>query len=111
MEEIVYDTNQLIDLLRKNKLDTSGFTTIFSLVEFPKALEFEELTVIYPNIEDYEESVNISADLLQEGNPLPTIDILIAAICIRRNLILCTKDNHFKVLKAVRPNFKLKLIQ
>ena len=109
MEEIVYDTNQLIDFLKKGKLGITGFTTIFSLIEFPKALEFEELAVIYPDIEDYVESVNISSDLLQKGKPLPGVDILIAAICIRRSLVLCTKDNHFTAIKSVRENLKLEL--
>jgi hypothetical protein len=109
MDEIVYDTNQLIDFLKKGKLDIIGFATVFSLIEFPKAVEFEELAVIYPDIEDYVESVTISVDLLQKGKPLPAIDILIAAICIRRNLLLCTKDNHFAEIKSVRQSFKLEL--
>jgi len=109
MEEVVYDTNQLIDFLKRGKRDLKGFTTIFNIIEFPKAVEFEELTVIYPAIEDYDESLNISIALLRKGNPLPAVDILIATICIRRNLILCTKDNHFTPIKSVRNNFKLEL--
>jgi predicted nucleic acid-binding protein len=109
MEKVVYDTNELIDFFKKSKLDITGFTTIFSLVEFPNAVKFEELTVIYPNLEDYDESVNLSLGLLQEGKPLPAIDILIAAMCIRRNLILYTKDNHFATIKSVRKSFKLEL--
>ena len=109
MEEIVYDTNELIDLSKKSKLDLNGFTTIFNLVEFPKALEFEQLTVIYPNLEDYQESLEISLALLQKGKPLPAVDILIAAMCIRRNLVLCTKDNHFTSIKSVRNSFKIEL--
>ena len=109
MEEIVYDTNELIDAAKKSKFDLKGFTTIFCLLEFPKALEFEELTVIYPNLEDYQESIEISIALLQKGNPLPAVDILIAAICIKRNLTLSTKDNHFEGIKSVRNNFSLHL--
>ena len=109
MEEIVYDTNELIDAAKKSKLDLKGFTTIFSLLEFPKALEFEELTVIYPNLDDYQESIEISIALLQKGNPLPAVDILIAAICIKRNLTLNTKDKHFAGIKSVRNNFLLQL--
>ena len=109
MEEIVYDTNELIDFLKKGKLDLNGFTTVFNLVEFPKATELEQLTLIYPDLEDYEESVEISSALLQRGSPLPAIDILVAAMCIRRNLTLCTKDSHFTAIKSVRKNFKLEL--
>lgn len=109
MEEVVYDTNELIDFLKKSKLNLTGFTTVFSLIEFPKALEFEQLTVIYPNLEDYQESLEISLALLQKGNPLPAVDILIAAMCIRRNLVLCTKDNHFTSIKSIRNGFRLEL--
>ena len=109
MEEIVYDTNELIDFLKKGKHDLTGFTTIFNLVEFPKALEFEQLTVIYPNLEDYQESVEISFALLQMGKPLPAVDIMVAAICLRRNLTLHTKDGHFKAVNSVRRDFKLEL--
>jgi len=109
MEEIVYDTNELIDAAKKSLLDLKGFTTIFSILEFPKALEFEELTVIYPNLDDYQESIELSVALLQKGNLLPAVDILIAAICIKRNLTLSTKDSHFARIKSVRNNFSLQL--
>jgi tRNA(fMet)-specific endonuclease VapC len=109
MEEIVYDTNQLIDFSRKGKFNLTGFTTIFNVIEFPKAAEFEELSVIYPTIEDFDESTDISLDLFRKGNPLPAVDILIAAMCIRRDLILCTKDSHFASIQSVRRSLKLEL--
>jgi hypothetical protein len=37
MAEVVYDTNQLIDFAKKGKLDVSGFTTIFNIIDYPKA--------------------------------------------------------------------------
>jgi hypothetical protein len=67
MEEVVYDTNELIDAAKKSKLDLKGYTTIFSLLEFPKAIEFDELTVIYPNLDDYQESIEISVKPSSEG--------------------------------------------
>jgi tRNA(fMet)-specific endonuclease VapC len=109
MEEIVYDTNELIDYLKKGNAELTGFTTILNVIEFPKALELEKLTVIYPNIDDYQESLEISVALLQKGTPLPAIDMLVAAMCIRRELTLCTTDNHFTAIKSVRKNLKLEL--
>ena len=109
MEEIVYDTNELIDFMKKGKLDLTVFTTVFNVVEFPKALEFEQLEVIYPNIEDYEESVELSLALLENAKPLPAIDILAAAMCLRRNFVLATLDNHFSAIGSIYKNFKLKL--
>jgi tRNA(fMet)-specific endonuclease VapC len=110
MEEIVYDTNQLINHLKTDKSSFKGLTTIFNIIEFPKALELRELDVIYPTIDDYNESLKISAALLKKGKPLPAIDILIATICIRRDLTLSTLDQHFATIKSVRNDFKLKLI-
>jgi tRNA(fMet)-specific endonuclease VapC len=109
METVVYDTNELIDAFKKGNLNLTGYTTLFNVVEFPKALEFDKLTVIFPDLVDYEESVEISAALLQKGNPLPAIDILVATLCIRRNLTLATKDKHFTIIKSVRKDFKIKL--
>ncbi len=37
--------------------------------------------------------------LREVGKPVPAIDVLIAAICIRRDLKLLTKDKHFLYIK------------
>ena len=108
MEEVVYDTNQLITLLKSGKRNVKGFTTILNIIEFPKALDLTELAVIYPTLDDYDESLKISAALLRRGTPLPAVDILIASICIRRNLPFCTADKHFTNIKSVRNDFQLK---
>jgi tRNA(fMet)-specific endonuclease VapC len=109
VEEIVYDTNQLIALLRSGKDSIKGLTTIFNIIEFPKALELKELNVIYPTIDDYDESLRVSAALVETGKPLPAIDILVASMCIRRGQTLYTADKHFMSIKSVRREFKLKL--
>src|SRR4030066_1580359 len=109
MEEVVYDTNQLIAFLKSGKRDAKGFTTILNIIEFPKALELKELAVIYPTLDDYDESLKISAALLLKGMPLPAVDIMIASVCLRRNLTLCTMDSHFTNIKSVRNTFKLEL--
>ena len=111
MEEVVYDTNQLISFLKSSKHSVKGFTTILNIIEFPKALALTELAVIYPTLDDYDESLKISAALLRKGKPIPTVDILIASICIRRDLKLCTIDKHFTNIKSVRNAFKLELIE
>jgi predicted nucleic acid-binding protein len=111
MEEVVYDTNLLISLLKSGKRTAKGFTTIFNIIEFPKALDLEELGVIYPTFDDYDEGLKISASLLKEGEPLPAVDMLLASICIRRGLTLQTRDKHFTRVKSVRQEFKLELIR
>ncbi|HLE74806.1 MAG TPA: hypothetical protein VI864_02010 [Candidatus Bathyarchaeia archaeon] len=109
MEEVIYDTNQLISFLKSGKHSVKGFTTILNIIEFPKALDLKGLAVIYPTLDDYDESLKISAALLRKGCPLPAVDILIASMCIRRNLRLCTIDKHFTNIKSVRDAFKLEL--
>jgi hypothetical protein len=111
MEEVVYDTNLLISLLKSGKRTAKGFTTIFNIIEFPKALDLKELGVIYPTLDDYDEGLKISASLLRKGEPLPAADMLIASICIRRGLTLQTRDKHFTRIKSVRQEFKLELIR
>jgi predicted nucleic acid-binding protein len=109
MEEVVYDTSALINLLRSGKRVAKGFTTIFNVIEFPKALDFKELGVIYPTVEDYDEALKVSASLLKRGKPLPAVDILIASVCIRRGLVLITADEHFAYVKSVRKEFKIQM--
>jgi predicted nucleic acid-binding protein len=111
MEEVVYDTSALINLLKSGKRDAKGFTTIFNIIEFPKALDFKDLGVIYPNAEDYDEALKVSASLLRSGKPIPAIDVLIASICIRRGLTLVTMDEHFRRVKSVRKEFKIELVK
>lgn len=110
MEEAVYDTSALISLLKSGK-PAEGFTTIFNVIEFPKALDFKDLGVIYPNVEDYDEALKISASLLKRGKPIPAIDVLIASICVRRGLVLFTLDEHFRHVKSVRKEFKVELFK
>jgi len=107
VEEVVYDTSALINLLKSGKQIAKGFTTVFNVIEFPKVLGLKELGVIYPTVEDYDESLRLSASLLSVGKPLPAIDILIASMCIRRGLILRTADEHFKHIKSIRREFKV----
>ena len=73
----VVDTNLLME--GKGKL-----TTIFNLIEYPKALE-RELEILWPKKEDFYKSIEIMNKLLKEGRPVPVIDVLIASMCINRD--------------------------
>ncbi|MBS7636634.1 PIN domain-containing protein [Candidatus Bathyarchaeota archaeon] len=78
--------------------------------QFPKALDFKDLSVIYPNVEDYDEALKISASLLRKGKPIPAIDISMAAMCLRRDLTLATGDERFRRVRSVRKEFKIELV-
>jgi predicted nucleic acid-binding protein len=85
-----------------------GLTTIFSVIEYPKALKMK-IEILWPKREDYTRAIEIMSGLLEIGKPVPAIDILIASMCVNRNLILNTSDEHFKFIKRVEPELKLKM--
>lgn len=54
-------------------------------------------------------AIEISRKLRKIGKPVGTMDILIASMCINRDLELLTKDSDFENIKEVEPSFKLKI--
>jgi tRNA(fMet)-specific endonuclease VapC len=97
-ESKILDTSALIEGLR-------GLTTIFSMVEFPKALK--ECEAILPNTKDYETAIEISRYLYQKRTPIQGMDLLIASIALNRNLTLVTKDKHSERI----PNLRLEILK
>jgi len=111
MEQILYDTSALIGILKSGKSAAKGFTTILNIIEFPKALDLKELGILYPTVEDYDEALKIAVSLLKMGKPVPAIDIVIAAMCLRRSLLLLTVDAHFKHIKLIMSEFNVRVIE
>ncbi|ACX72973.1 hypothetical protein Metvu_1115 [Methanocaldococcus vulcanius M7] len=103
MEKTIYDTNKIIEAYKNNE-ELNGYTTIFSIVEFPKALKLG-LKIIYPSKEDYSLAIKLSNKLLKIGKPIPAVDILVSAIAINRKMKLITKDNHFSNVKEIFNEF------
>jgi predicted nucleic acid-binding protein len=60
--------------------------------------------------EDFYKSIEIMTSLLKVGKPIPAIDVIIASMCINRKFSLLTKDEHFKWIKEVESEFKIKLV-
>ncbi|MBS3105948.1 PIN domain-containing protein [Candidatus Woesearchaeota archaeon] len=87
-----------------------GATTIFTVVEYPKCLDYVT-EVVYPDDKDFERAIELSRRLTQIGKQIGAIDILIASICINRYLKLITKDNHFGHIKEVDKSFQLKIVK
>jgi len=83
------------------------FTTILSLIEFPIALKYKEILVIYPLSKHYEQAFKNAILLREKGTPIPTVDILIGTIAVDKNLILVSDDSHFKDLQEVEPRLKI----
>ncbi len=109
MAEDLYDTSYLIDAVKEGK-DPTGLTTVLNVVEFPKALSLEHVTAVYPTAQDYDEAVRLSSRLLAKGTPMPAVDILIAAVCLRLKARLVTKDEHFGQMTSVSETFRFQLV-
>ena len=104
------DTNVLIQCSRsKIRPLKKGitFTTILSLIEFPIAVKYKEILVIYPSSKHYERAFKNALLLREKGTPIPTVDILIGTITVDKNLILVSDDSHFKDLQEVEPRLKI----
>ncbi len=104
------DTNILI---KCNKLRPRPFkkdltfTTILSIIEYPFASKFEEMSIIYPTLLHYGQALKYALLLRKNGTPIPVIDILIGVITVEKNMILVSEDSHFDDLQAVEPRLKL----
>ncbi|MBI2137559.1 PIN domain-containing protein [Candidatus Woesearchaeota archaeon] len=94
------DTNILIE-------KESGTTTIFNAIEYPPAADSCE--ILYPTNQDYALAYKLSIHLRDIGKPQQAVDVLIAAMCINREIELVTKDSDYENIKSVEPGFKLKL--
>ena len=106
----LFDTNVLIGCKKlKIKPFKEGhtFTTIFSLIEFPVASIYHDLSIIYPSSIHYEISFKYAILLREIGTPIPAIDILIGAITVDKNMILVSDDSHFESLLQVEPRLKI----
>jgi len=104
------DTNVLIKFNRMDKKPLKegfSFATIFSIIEFPSAFSYTNLSVIYPSYEHYEKAFANDVLLRERGIPIPAIDILIGTIAIDKNLILVSDDSHFNFIKKMNSDLKL----
>ena len=86
-----------------------GLTTIFGIIEFPPASK--NCDVLFPEDEDFDTAVEISWELRKIGKPVGTVDILVASMCINRNMELLTKNKDFEIIKSIEPEFKFKIMK
>ena len=104
------DTNVLIQCKKLKKTpfkEGNTFTTILSLIEFPIAIKYSEISIIFPSSIHYEQAFKYALLLREKGTPIPTIDILIGTISVDKNLILVSDDSHFKYFQEVEPRLKI----
>ncbi len=84
--------------------------TVFTVIEYPKCLVYAT-EIIYPEEIDFIKSIELSRQLYQIGKQIGAIDILIASMCINRNLKLKTKDNDFSRIKEIEKSFQLEVVK
>ncbi len=109
MEEALYDTSAVIEVVAKNRQRVRGYVSILTVIEYPPALNYAS-KVLYPEKRDYHLAVKWQALLRRKGNPMPAVDLVIAAQAYNKGLTLVTRDKHFEVLKReVAPDLKLVL--
>jgi hypothetical protein len=83
-------------------------TTIFNVVEYPKAVE-REVEILFPDKKDYYRAIEIMTQLYEIGKPVSALDVILASMCLNRELTLRTKDMHFQQISEVSSKFKLKI--
>ena len=108
MGKNLFDTNCLMELVKLNKKDITGYSTIFNLIEFPTAVDFfSNLQILYPAPQDYQSALELSMSLFRIGKPIPLADVVIAAISYNNKMTLITKDQHFKIVNEIWKDFQL----
>jgi len=63
----------------------------------------ERVRAIWPDEATTHFYADLFADMRRSGQPIPTNDLWIAAVCIQHDLVLFTRDRHFEhVLRLAR---------
>ena len=84
--------------------------SLITVIEYPPVLEYAEI-VLYPTRLEYFIAVKWQSELRARGIPLPATDLIIAAQVVNRNLVLVTRDKHFKILKeTVARDLELEIV-
>ncbi len=110
MEETLYDTSEIIEIVARARRKIPGYVSILSIIEYPPALKYA-LKILYPEKKDYHLAFKWQTILRKKGSPLPAIDLVIAAQAYNRDLTLITRDKHFETLKKeVVPHLKLLIL-
>ena len=55
-----------------------------------------KVEVLYPTDATTWHYASLFRQLREQGTPIPTNDLWIAALVLERNLVLCTRDGHFR---------------
>ncbi|MBN2342994.1 MAG: type II toxin-antitoxin system VapC family toxin [Deltaproteobacteria bacterium] len=68
---------------------------------FTRFLNRSRVFVSYPDEGTTHHYANLFRQLRQQGTPIPSNDVWIAALCVQHNLILASGDSHFNHLPQI----------
>lgn len=98
MEETLYHTSVVIEIVAKNKQRIRGYVSILTVIEYPPSLSYAS-KILYPEKKIIISRLNGKPYYVEKGNPIPVVDLIIAAQAYNKNLALVTRDKHFETLK------------
>jgi len=113
------DTSFIIDLIKKQKIaleihkrikgfEVTSSVCIYELAKYSNIDVyplFKDKNIILLDIDDAIRAGEINRELSKEGIFIGEIDTLIAGIVKNRNLILVTRDQHFKKVPDIKTIF------
>ena len=97
-ESEIYDTSAIVELARRRITRRAPYILIITVVEYLSAVGYAE-SIIYPTWRGYNLAIVWQSRLRALGSPLPATDLVIATQAVNNNMVLVTKDKHFKILK------------
>ena len=104
----LYDTSAVIELIARRRAPlVPGYISVLTAVEYPPAVPRVQ-GILYPAKRDYRLAIAWQARLRRLGQPMPAVDLVIAAQAYNSGMELVTLDKHFRILKErVAPALKL----
>jgi len=88
----------VIELVARKKQRILGYISILTVIEYPPSLTYAS-KILYPEKKDYFLPIKWQVMLRKKGNPMPAVDLVIAAQAYNRGLTLITRDKHFEIIK------------
>ena len=104
----LYDTSAVIDLIARRRASlVPGYISVLTAVEYPPAAP-RALGILYPAKRDYRLAIAWQTRLHRLGQPMPAVDLVIAAQAYNNGMQLVTLDKHFQLLKEkITPDLKV----
>jgi len=105
------DTNALIILFKRSKSlyikKDHSYTTIFNVIEYPPAINLDNLSIIYPKSIHYQNAFLLANALRDAGIGQSAMDILTVIIAIEKQMAIVTDDKDFQQIQTIEPRLNI----